>query len=56
MATCENCHSEPARPTEKLGWACYHYKRRTGRDRPEAVVVKHNVRQFEQEAARRRGR
>lgn len=55
MATCENCHSEPARPTKKLGWACYDYARRTGRARPEDVVVKHNVRRHEKDTARRHG-
>lgn len=56
MSLCQNCHSADVRPTKELCWRCYKYERRTGRDRPEDVVVKHNVRQFEQEAARRSGR
>jgi hypothetical protein len=53
MATCANCHSAEVRPTKELCWRCYDYERRTGKARPEAVVVKHNVRRFEQEQATR---
>jgi len=54
MATCANCHSAKVRPTTTLCSACYEYDRCNGRARPEAVVIKHNVRRHEQEAARRR--
>ena len=53
MATCQNCHSAKVRPTTDLCSACYEYDRRTGKARPEEVVVKHNVRRFEAEAGRR---
>lgn len=53
MATCVNCHSADVRPTKTLCWRCYDYERRTGKARPEDVVVKHNVRQHEQECQRR---
>ena len=53
MATCSNCHSADTRPTKRLCTACYDYGRRTGKDRPEDVVIKHNVRRFEREAVRR---
>lgn len=47
MSVCQNCHSASVRPTKSLCSACYEYGRRTGRARPEEVVVKHNVRRFE---------
>jgi hypothetical protein len=53
MATCANCHSADVRPTKTLCSACYEYDRRTGKARPEEVVVKHNVRRFEREAGGR---
>lgn len=53
MATCQNCHSADTRPTKTLCTACYDYGRRTGKARPEDVVVKHNVRRFEEEISRR---
>jgi hypothetical protein len=52
MATCQNCRSADVRPTKKLCTACYDYERRTGRHRPEATVIKHNRRRFEQTHAR----
>jgi hypothetical protein len=53
MATCQNCHSAATRPTKTLCSACYEYGRRTGRVRPEDIVVKHNVRRHEQDRAHR---
>lgn len=49
MATCVNCHSAGVRPTKTLCSACYEYDRRTGRPRPQGLVVKHNDRLIERD-------
>lgn len=46
MATCENCRSADARQRERCP-ACLMWRRRHGAERPEDVVVKHNVRVHE---------
>ena len=41
---CANCEAAWARPRGRLCSACYEYRRRIGRDRPEDLVVAHGRR------------
>jgi len=42
--SCVNCDAAWARQRGRLCWACINYRRRTGKDRPEALVVAHGRR------------
>lgn len=46
MATCENCHSATAKQRNRCP-ACLMWRRRHHSERPEDVVIKHNVRRHE---------
>lgn len=53
--TCHNCHQADAR-RKGLCDPCYQHRRRTGTDRPETNVIRHNTRRFEQEIETRHRR
>lgn len=44
---CSNCEAAYARARGTWCWACVNYRRRTGRDRPEALVVAHGRRMLD---------
>lgn len=51
--TCTNCRQADSR-RKGLCDPCYQHAWRTGTDRPEANVIKHNTRRFEEEVETKR--
>lgn len=51
--SCSNCHDGRAR-RKGLCDSCYQHRWRTGTDRPEENVIKHNIRRHEEQVVAER--
>lgn len=52
MRMCLNCAWRPARAKGRC-WSCYHYRRRTGHERPSNLILAHLERTIDHQLARR---